>query len=449
VTVRVVHTAALAAATTLALASPVQACGLAEAYAAARTNDANYDAARADLEISRLGVPMARAGLLPNVAYNTYDAKVTGERDFTNIFGQPQNADLDYRVRTRSLGLRQPLLDMERFQRFRAARLQAEAAEMLFDSEGTELSDRVATAYLRRLLAEDNLLAAQARLDAADAELARTERSLDLGEGTRTEQALAEAERDLATVGLEEARDQRVLASNALSQLTGAGDGALCTLRTSFVPPPLEGTLDSWLQRALRDNPTLSARRIAIERTGVLVEQARAGHYPRIELVGTLARNENESVSQLGQRAYQRIFGVQMQVPISQGGYVNAAVKQALAQKDKAEAELRAEENALTSELRTLFATLSQEGSRVRAHRNARDAAALALQGERRKFEQGASTRDDVQLAERRLAEATRDYARIRYEQLLARLQLFTRAGYTPEQAVAILDAWLDQPVPR
>lgn len=448
-TVRALHLAALAAASTLALAAPVRACGLAEAFAAAKANDANYDAARADLEVNRLGVPLARAGLLPNVAYNTYDAKVTGERDFTNIFGQPQNADLDYRVQTRSLGLRQPLLDMERVQRFRAARLQAEAAEMLFDSEGTELSDRVATAYLRRLLAEDNLLAAQARLEAAEAELARAERVLDLGEGTRTEQALAEAERDLALVGLEEARDQRALATMALSQLTGAGDGALCTLRPSFVPPPIEGTLESWLTRALRDNPTLSARRIAIERTGVLVEQARAGHYPRIELVANLQRNENESVSQLGQSLYQRVFGVQMQVPISQGGYVNAAVKQALAQKDKAEAELRAEENALASELRTLYATLTQEGARVRAHRAARDAAALALQGERRKFERGASTRDDVQLAERRLAEATRDYARIRYEQLLARLQLFTRAGLTPEEAVARLDGWLDEPVAR
>jgi protease secretion system outer membrane protein len=345
--------------------------------------------------------------------------------------------------------VRQPLLDMEKIQRFRAAKLQAETAEALFDHEGTELSDRVATAYLRRLLAEDNLLAAQARVEAAGAQLARAERILDLGEGTRTEQALAEAERDLANVGLEEANDQRRLATEALSQLTGAGDGALCTLRPGFVPPPLEGTLDTWMERALRDNPSLSARRIAIQRAGVLVEQARAGHYPRIELVASLARNENESVSQLGQSALQRSFGVQMQVPISAGGYVNAAVSQAQAQRDKAEAELRAEENAITSELRTLYATLAQEGARLRAHRAARDAAALALQGERRKFEHGNATRDDVQVAEQRLAEATRDYARVRYEQLLARLQLFTRAGYTPEEAVMRLDAWLDQPVAR
>jgi protease secretion system outer membrane protein len=442
--------AVLVAAGTAAACQPVHACGLAEAFAAAQAFDPNYDAARADLESERQNVPMARAGLLPNISYNSYDAKVTGERNFTNIFGQPVESDLDYAVHTRSVGLRAPLLDMEALQKYRGAKLQAQAAEAFYATRGSELSDRLAIAYLRRLLADEELTAAQARLDAAREQAAAQERSVQLGEGTLPERELARAELGLAQANLDDARDQRELATLGLAQLTGREDTRLCTLRANFRPPPLEPAgFDGWLQLALRDNPAMVARRLAVERADALVEQQRAGHYPSVALIASVAKNENDTIGTLGQSVFQRSVGVQVHVPITQFGYVNAAVAQAIAQRDKAQAELRAEEYALTSELRTLHATLEREDARLRAQVAERDAAALALEGARRGFARGQAARSDVEIAERRLAEAVRDLAKARFETLLARLQLFTRAGIAPETAVARLDAWLDAPVPQ
>jgi outer membrane protein TolC len=59
---------ALAAAAVLALCVPAQALSLAEAFEAARAHDPQYTSSAFDLEATREGIPIARAGLMPQVS---------------------------------------------------------------------------------------------------------------------------------------------------------------------------------------------------------------------------------------------------------------------------------------------------------------------------------------------------------------------------------------------
>jgi protease secretion system outer membrane protein len=385
--------------------------------------------------------------LLPNASLSLSDARVVGSRTAPNFFGQPVTSDLGYRAPQQSVSVRMPLLNREASQRLQQAEAQAQLAGTQYAARQYELLERVAQAYLQRLYAQDGVRATDAQRLSAQELQRQAVRRLALGEGTRPELAQAEADLALAQVQLREARNQVTVAEQALANLMGDTPAAPPQLPADAPLPALQpDSEDAWQALAAAGSPVVAARResVAVARLGV--ERASAGHYPRLDLVASVSNSRNETVSTLNQSVTQKSLGLQFNLPLYAGGGVEASVAQAVAQQAKAQAELDAELLDLQADIRRQFLFAQNGQDRLDAARQSRDAQALALQAARMAQVRGLGTVTDVLRAEGRLADAGRELAKARYDQLLGQLRLMARAGKPVDEILLMLDGALSPP---
>ncbi len=418
-----------------------------QAYEGAVANDPSYRAARQALASTEQGVPIARSNLLSNLSLSISDARVTGSRTSPNFLGQSVSTPLDYRSPQQTLSWRAPLLNVEAWQRVRQAQAQVAVAESVLLTRRHELLDRLGQAYLQRLFTLQNQEVARSQVETAQEQRQLALRQFELGDGTRPEVRTAEANLALAQVQLLEAENQHANATLVLAQITGLSSLPVQLLADSFVAPrPVPASLDGWMEQARTSNPDVVARQRAVEVARVGVDRAGAGHYPRLDLVASVSKGRNESVSTLNQAVSQRSIGLQLNVPLYSGGLVEASVAQALADQEKAQAELEAELLSVNADIQRLFLTVQNGLEKLRAQQQVLDAGLLVLEGARKSVAGGVGIRADIVRAQSKVTEALRDRARFRYEQVLALLRLHSRAGTVPEDIAQLMDTVLSEP---
>jgi protease secretion system outer membrane protein len=447
---RTTFAAAALLAAAFSAGAQAQAAGVfAAAFDAAVAHDAQYRAAGFELASAEQARPIARASLLPSAALTYSESRVQGERDIPNALGQTFTQVLDYRNPVTALQIRAPLFDAQAYQRWRLAGVQVEAAHAVYLVRGQELLDRLGTAYTQRLFAQDALALAAAEVEALRSQAEMASRRLQGGEGTRTDIADAEAGLALARVRLIEAEDQRDLAQQALVRLTGDGASALQGLPEDLPAQALPlPDLAAWTARATVTNPSLAARRLELESARTAVRQARAGHLPRLDLVASAIDARNDTISTLNQRTRQYSAGVQLTVPLFQGGGVDATVVQAGAEVAKAEALLDSDTRQVLLDVDRQFKATQTGTMKVDALRQSLAASALALDSARRGLAAGFRSMADVLDALRRVFQGRRELVQARYDLLLARLRLQALAGLPTEEIVADMDRHLTGPAP-
>lgn len=422
----------------------VRAMSFAETMVAARGFDAQFRAAAFELESVRQGVPIARASLLPQVALNASRSDVSGSRQFFNSAEQEAKVQVGYATPQASLSLRMPLYNKEALSRYDEAQARLEGAESLYRTRGLDLADRAGAAYLQVLLGESNVALAEQQLVAVKGQLARSDQRLARGEGTRTEQAQARAAVDLGQVRLIEANNDLENARRGLKRVTGVDTPRLNQIPADFSPGEIvPNRLFDWLEQAARNNPTIQARQQAVVAARFGIQRQTAGHYPRVDLVASIARSENESLSNLGQTSVLKSLGVQLNVPLYSGGGVDASVKQAVADRARSEEELRSEREGVEVDLQRYFQDVSNGTVKAAAYRRAVESSEVAYRGAVRAQEAGLGTTADVLDAQALLYAAQRDWARARYDYLLSRLRLMALAGQPVDDLVADIDRQL------
>nr|WP_315847788.1 TolC family outer membrane protein [uncultured Rhodoferax sp.] len=414
------------------------------AYLAALQNDARYQAAKYALTSAQQASPLALSALLPNVSASLSETAVQGTRNTDVAGGGTVSSNLDYRAPSQSINLRTPLVNLEASARYRQANAQVGSAEAAFAARKAELVDRLALAYLQRMLAEDAFLSIHAQVHAVVEQRNLMRRRFEQGEGTKTEVAEARANLSLVLSQWADSRDQMNNARNALNSLTGQLQEVIARLPSGFSPPPLvPNALQTWQDMALNNNPDVAARKFAVEAAVAGVSRSNAGHMPRLDLVASASSSRNESVSSLNQSVNQGSVGVQLNIPIYSGGAVKAAVTQAVAEQSRAEAELLAEQRAAELEVGRLFQAVSSGGARLLAYQDVLESSQVALEGTWRGQASGLRTNADVLEAVRKVFQAQRDLAQARYDHIFQRLRLYNKAGIAPEAVVSYIDELL------
>lgn len=404
---------------------------LPEAYDAALRFDAQYLIAVKELEAARQGVPLARAGLLPQVGFSASVSKVTGEREFGNALNQRVRVPLDYEAPQYSLNLRAPLFNYEALSRLRQASSLAEGAEALLLARHMDLVNRLNAAYLGVLVAHEAVALAAEDLRSLRAQAESSRRRYTRGEGTVQEATAAEAAAELARTRLTRSQDDLAIARQGLQRITGLEAPALRAVPADFAGRPLTlPTLQAWIEQTLQNNPLLRFRSLNLDAAQHGIERQRAGHLPRLDLVAAASRAENDSVATLNQTTEQRSIGLQLSVPIFSGGAVEAGLAQSVAERDRAEQELRAEREGLLLEVERLYRLAVQGRERVAAQVQALGAAGVAVRAATRALDTGLGTAADFRAALARQAAARRDLIQARYEYLNQRAQLLVISGW-------------------
>jgi outer membrane protein TolC len=173
------------------------------------------------------------------------------------------------------------------------------------------------------------------------------------------------------------------------------------------------------------------------------VEKARAGHLPTLDAVAQWSRSESESVTSPNTRYVNRTIGVQLNMPLYAGGYVNAATREALARQTQAEELLEAARRDLALRVTTEFRNVTEGRLRVHALEQAERSAEQLAQSSRKSMRGGVRTLVDVFNADQKKAQTQRDLARARYEMLVAYVRLQALAGSDEGSGIAAVNGLL------
>jgi outer membrane protein, protease secretion system len=423
--------------------SSVKAGEFERAFQAALIHDAEFQAAKFALESGEQALPLAESGLLPSVTYNASGTAESGVSS-TDVAGTSSTRLFNYLAPSQSISVRMPLYNQEATQRVRQAASQVESAQATFLNSKAQLVDRLASAYLQFMLAEDNFVATHIQVHSIVTQRNLMRRKFEQGEGTITEVAEARANLSIHLALWAQAKDQLSISRQALALITGQQLDSIARLGEVFQPIPLvPAALDTWQLMALQSNPEVVAQRRMVDALQAGVARANAGSQPRLDFVASASHRSNESAGSLNQSTTQGSIGVQLNIPLYTGGAVKASVAQALAEKSKAEADLTTTMRETELDVARLFQAIQTGFTILEAYHSVLESSQLALHGTEQGQASGMRTNAEVLEAMRKVYQARRDLAQVRYDHIIQRLRLYNKAGILADSVVSYMDELL------
>lgn len=412
-----------------------QAISLQQAYEAALKNDPAYQMSFYENESGKENRRIGRASLLPSLNASYSASKVRTDLTITSL-GREQESQPRYISRGAQIQLRQPLINFDALARYRQGVATTNESAARFAASTNEVAVRVAAAYTDVLFASDQLALVKAQRDTYNEQMKVNKRLFERGEGTRTDMLEVQARLDLSEAQVLEAEDNLRTARHNLEGIVRIPIGTLDPLPSNVrfnreTPAPFE----EWQKIALENNPELRAARFAIQAAEQEVKKARAGHAPRLDLVASYGRSDSETITTVGQDALNRSVGIQLNVPLYQGGYVNAVSRQAVAALERAKANLDARTNAVMLELRKAHSTVVSSAPKIDALIKATESGALLSKATEQSIKGGVRINLDLLNAQQQLVSSQRDLAQTRYSYLLGLLRLRAASGtLTPNE---------------
>ena len=279
------------------------------------------------------------------------------------------------------------------------------------DLRGTESSvfSQVVAAYMDVLRTEALAMLAGNQVEVLTINLEATNDRFEIGELTRTDIAQSQSRLALAQSDFRNAQANLISARETYIQLIGRAPQDL------QAPPPLPGlpdTVGEAVVTALDNNPDLIAAKERADAAGYDSEVAGAGRLPTIggfvnydytDFYGTLGGPISANFAQDETTAN---IGVQVTVPIFQGGRPAAQQRQAFARETAALENVIATERSIIAQTRAAYASWQASRAVIESSEAAVSAAELSLEGVRAENSIGNRTILDVLNAEQELLSA-------------------------------------------
>ncbi len=428
-----VKTALVCALSGAALASWAQTSvmDLKQVYQAALEQDATIRASRAAADSGRERVPQARAGLLPQISASAGRNNNNLDTTAPNILGTPVTTNDQYFSDNRTVQLRQPLMNMQRWLQFQQAKSIVEEAEANLDRDLQNLVVRVAGAYFETLMSDEQLELVQAQIKTYTALVDAAQKGLAAGSGTRTDVDDAKARLDMAKAQELEARQNQELTRRQLQLLINQPVGQIAKLNVSSLQltPPEPANLDDWTRKAEEASPEIKAMQARLDAARREVSKAQAGHLPTLDAVAQWSNSGSENITRVNSRYENKTIGLQLNIPLYAGGYVNSTIRQAVAEQTRAEETLEALRRDLGVRVHKEYRGVSEGVMRVRALEQAARSAEQMMKSTQMSLKAGSRTQLDVLNAQQQYTLALRDLAQARMVFLLSKVRLASLVG--------------------
>ncbi|MEO8195438.1 MAG: TolC family protein [Thermoanaerobaculia bacterium] len=312
-------------------------------------------------------------------------------------------------------------------ERTRQAAAQEATAGAALSTTEQAIAARVATAYAGALARAEILAAQQARVAALGLELDRARQLFAAGKAAEVDTlradaalAAAEAEQTRAAGALDGSERDLARLLQAEPEETRAG-----RLAPWASPAPLLDSRAALQERAVAAGPAVEQARQQIAVAEAARALARSAYFPKLDLVGAVQEfREGGSDYTTDWNA-----GVQVVVPIWDGGQTGRRVARASAQRDTATAMLEQSELDAREAVDRAWNTLADSAARAEALARAADRLGEVARVQRLLLEVGAGTQVDYLAAEAELAATRASASEARTATLLSRVELARLAG--------------------
>ncbi len=301
-----------------------------------------------------------------------------------------------------------------------------------------DLIVRVAVAYFDVLLAQYNIELAQSQKKAVSEALAQAKRNFEVGVATITDTNEAQAKFDnivAQEIQTQADYDNKV---TALRAIIGRFPKELKKVGPGLVPvPPDPNRLDYWVDRSLTDNLNVRVSQKNYDIATLAIELAKAGHYPTLDLIASYGwTNFGGAAINFGVSNWSTtgIIGVQVAIPIYQGGLIDSKVRQAYSLQDKARQDLEFAKRTAFTLAQTGFTGVTSSVASVKAFEQALVSAESAYQSNVLGQEVGIRTFLDVLQVQQNVYSTRRDLAQAYFNYLTGVLRLKAAVGTLEEK---------------
>jgi protease secretion system outer membrane protein len=430
-----------------AIAGQAGAVTLQQAYEAALKNDPQYRMSFYEKESAKENRIIGRSYLLPSVSAS-YSASrnvadVTTLQNYMNIGTAESVKHPRYMSHSSVVQMRQPILNLDGIARYRQGKVMAAQGEAAYASSKDDVTVRVASAYMDALFADDQVALSKVARDLYVEMMHVNNRLFEKGEGTKTDMLETQARLDIAEAQLTEAQDNAVAARETLAGVIGMDPGQLDKLGEGFHPASITpGSFEEWEKIAREHNHELASARLAVENARLEISKNRAGHYPRIDFVAAYSKGNSESINTYDQATVNRTVGVQVNLPIYQGGAISATTRQAAAGYERAQSDLDARTNKIMVELRKAHSIVLSSVHKIEALEKAVESGKLLMKATEQSIKGGVRINLDLLNAQQQLYTSQRDLAQARYSYLIGLLRLRGAAGTLDATSVREIAAY-------
>ena len=445
-----VRSLALAASALLPLALPglmlggaAQADTLQEALTATYRNNPTIAAARASQRATDEGVTIQKAAGRPGVTASGQYLEYV--KQSSNSFISPDRAV------NGQLNLSVPIFSGGAVKNgIRGAEARVEAGRADLRATESDVFTQTVAAYMD-VLRNQAVVGLQAnQIDVLSVNLRATSDRFEIGDLTRTDVAQSQARLATAQSDFRTAQANLISARETYTQLTGMASADLQP------PPPLPGfpaDVDEAVDVALAQNPDIIAAKDRARASDFDVDVAGAGRLPRVSVItGGTYNNYLGSLGGLGtggtataipQASTAAQVGVQLNLPLFQGGLPAAQRRQAQARSAAALEQEIAVKRLVIARVRSAWSSWQAATAVIASAQTAVDAAALSLEGVRAENSIGNRTILDTLNAEQELLNARVQLVTARRNAYVAGFQLLAAMGRAEARDLGLVDEGL------
>ena len=437
-------TAAMVLSVSVALAAPSEAETMSGALAKAYANNSTLNSARAGQRATDENVPIAKSGFRPTIA-GTGNAAYSRER----------GSD----IRTGSFGitLRQTLFDgFQTLNTVRAAEAGVQAGqESLRNTAQNTLFD-AASAYMDVIQYRQIARRREQSLSFLNEQVRAANARLEVGEGTKTDVAQAQASQAAAVAQLSAARAQVKSAEAVYRQVVGTDPGTLAP--ASAFTRGLPSSLSTAYSIAEAEHPAIHATQLAVDAADFTVKAAEGALLPSIAAEASASRNYQNPPQFGGPTTYSSTsVGVTVNVPIYSGGKVAATVRQDKETLGQRRIDVDVTRDQVRAAVASAWSQYESAVATVQATRQSVSAAQLALNGVVEERKVGQATTLDVLTSQNTLIADQVSLVQAQHDVVVASYALMSAVGrlsprrlglrvaeYHPEAHYeAVKDKWL------
>lgn len=404
---------------------------LLQVYRDAQRYDAVYGAARFSLDAGRERIPQGRALLLPSVSLTANAAAVHIEQTSQNQLLSP-----DFVRSPTSLGytltLTQPVYRPQNLAQRDQADYQVRQAEATFAQASQDLAVRTAQAYFDVLAAQDTLTLVDAQKAAISEQLAQAKRNFEVGTATITDTHEAQSRYDLIIAQEIAAQNDLDAKRRALQLVTGKEYTQLKPLRPDIrLTQPEPRDMQAWVDIADKQSYPVLIQQAITDVAQLEVKRTSAGHLPTVDLVGSYgtARDTGSLQSGVGRETTTGQIGLQLALPLYQGGGISSREREAAANYLKARQDLENARRTAALTTRQTYLAVINGIAQIGALEQALTSSQSALDSNRLGYEVGVRINIDVLNAQQQLFSTRRDLAVARYNAILNQLRLKAATG--------------------
>lgn len=336
----------------------------------------------------------------------------------------------------------QPVFHWEHWVKLDQSANKIAKAEADYQAEKQILIVKIIESYFNILAAQDSLEFTTAELKSINTQLEQAQQRFDVGLIAITDVYEAQA-------GYDQAKSNQINAANKvddskedLLEIIGEAELDLAKLTNSIdLIAPTPNNIQKWEKAAESNNLKIISAFNQTEIARKNISLQNANHLPTLDIVASYGlRDEN---SDLGSRNNSQNVGLQLKIPLFQGGLVSSKSKQASFDFKIAKQNLLATKRQVKRQVRNAFRDINSSINRVKALKAAVTSAESSLDATLAGAEVGTRTMVDVLSEQRNLYRAKIDYSRTRYDYLINGVKLKQAASSLTEQDLGYINHFL------